>query len=160
MGQAVISLKAKIKAAKKNLRNTVANEKATKAKMRDNKATLVKITGKKQPVTAVKPRGTARFAKNQQLSFSRSNKILNLENRLARTISYIKYAKKQKDKMAAAFMKHLRKRASRLAKRLHRKHKQLMRVLIRKQRTKPRFVEFWKKAAKRVYALSKADEPI
>merc|ERR1711988_324106 len=51
-------------------------------------------------------------------------------------------------------------RASRLAKRLHRKHKQLMRVLIRKQRTKPRFVEFWKKAAKRAYALSKADEPI
>merc|ERR1711879_372941 len=62
-------------------------------------------------------------------------------------------------KMAAAFMQHLRKRASRLAKRLHRKHKQLMRVLIRKQRTQPRFVKHWNLAAKRIYALSKADEP-
>lgn len=74
--QAVISLKAKIKAAKKNLRNTFANEKATKAKMRDNKATLVKITGKKQPLTAVKPRNTARFSKNVQLSFFKKQKDL------------------------------------------------------------------------------------
>merc|ERR1712159_793995 len=37
--------------------------------------------------------------------------------------------------------------------------KQLMRVLIRKQRTQPRFVKHWELAAKRIYALSKADEP-
>jgi len=156
----VVGLKAKINIAKKNLRAVVADMKQTKATMKDNKSTLEKIQGKKQTSIARSPHDRARLTQNVRIIQNRSSKIFNLENRLARTIAYIKFAKKQKNKMSAVYMKQLQKRAHRLAKRLHRKHKELMRVLIRKHRTNPHFKAFWTKAAKRVFALSKADEPI
>lgn len=155
----VVGLKAKIKLAKKNLRQVVADMKQTKATMKDNKSTLEKIQGKKQTSIHRAPHDRNRLVNNLRIIRARSKKIFNLENRLARTIAYIKFAKRQKNKMSAVYMKQLRKRAHRLAKRLHRKHKELMRILIRKQRTRPHFKSYWTKAAKRVFALSKADEP-
>lgn len=158
--QKFLSLRAKIKAEKKNLRQVAIGLRQTRATMRDNRSTLEKITGKKQANLHAKPHDIGRLQAQMRKIRERSHKIFNLEYRLARVLAYMRFAKKQKSRMGSVYLQFLKKRAKRLAKRLHRKHKDLMRVLIRKHRTIPAFKRLYTAHAKRVYALSRADEPL
>jgi len=155
----VLGLKAKISAAKANFKQVVTDMKITKATIKDNKSTLEKITGKKQTTIHRRPHDERRRSENMTTINRRKHKIFNLESRMARTIAYLRYARKQKSTKNSVFMTHLEKRAHRLATRLHRKHKDLMRVLIRKIRVNKHFKFIYNLHANKVLALSKADEP-
>jgi hypothetical protein len=155
----VLGLKAKITAAKANFKQVVTDMKNTKATIKDNKSTLEKITGKKQMPVHRRPHDKTRRDEAMATIDRRSKKIFNLENRMARAIAYLRYAKKQKNTMSSVFMKHLEKRAHRLATRLHRKHKELMRVLIRKIRVNKHFKFIYNLHAKKALALSKVGTP-
>merc|ERR1712166_535027 len=129
------------------------------ATIKDNRSTLEKITGKKQMPVQRRPHDSNRKAEAMATINRRSSKIFALESRMARAISYLRFAKKQKDTMSSVYMKQLEKRAHRLATRLHRKHKDLMRILIRKIRVNKHFKSIYKRHAKKALALAKADEP-
>merc|ERR1712159_285105 len=83
----------------------------------------------------------------------------NLENRLARNIVFLNYAKTQKTQKALVFRAQLAKRIGRLTKRVARKQTELMRVMKRKHRTGPFIKKNYKRFADRAYKLAKADTP-
>jgi len=155
----VLGLKQKIRATKANFKQVVVEMKNTIATIKDNRSTLEKITGKKQMPVQRRPHDSNRKAEAMATINRRSSKIFALESRMARAISYLRFAKKSKDTMSSVYMKQLEKRAHRLATRLHRKHKDLMRILIRKIRVNKHFKSIYKRHAKKALALAKADEP-
>merc|ERR1712194_612792 len=129
------------------------------SKIKHNKHTLEKVTEKKSFSGHRAAHDSARKGKALAAIERRSKKILKLENRLARYMVHLKYAKFHPSAKAAVLIKHLEKRSNRLTKRLARKNKELMTVLMRKHRVRPSFKMIFDKEAKKAFALAKADEP-
>merc|ERR1712124_5483 len=106
-----------------------------------------------------KPHDINRLQNNQRVIFSRRKKLFNLENRLARNIVFLNYAKTQKTQKALVFRAQLAKRIGRLTERVARKQTELMTVMKRKHRISPFFKKIYKRFADRAYKLAKADTP-
>jgi len=92
----VLGLKQKIRATKANFKQVVVEMKNTIATIKDNRSTLEKITGKKQMPVQRRPHDSNRKAEAMATINRRSSKIFALESRMARAISYLRFAKKQK----------------------------------------------------------------
>merc|ERR1712194_302126 len=129
------------------------------SKIKHNKHTLEKVTEKKSFSGHRAAHDSARKGKALAAIERRSKKILKLENRLARYMVHLKYAKFHPSAKAAVLKKHLEKRSNRLTKRLTRKNKELMTVLMRKHRVRPSFKKIYVAEAKKAAALAKADVP-
>merc|ERR1712194_671157 len=121
--------------------------------------TLEKVTEKKQNSAHRGSHDETRKEKALATIHKRSKKILVLQDRMARYMVHLKYAKFHPSLKAAVLIKHLEKKINRLTKRLARKNKELMTVLMRKHRVRPSFKMIFDKEAKKAFALAKADEP-
>jgi len=155
----IAKFKNNFKLQKTNLKNVALRLKHVKASLKDNKSTLVKITGKKQlPIN----RGAHSMDRvnsiDAKITF-RYAMINKLQARFAKVLAFLKFAKKSHNEMGNVFRQHLIRRAHRLAKRLHRRHKLLMKTLIRKVRVAPYFKGQYKSIEKNIFKLTRADIP-
>jgi hypothetical protein len=151
----LLKFQANLKQSKSKFKKVISGLKKVKASIKDNRSTLIKITGRKQPKIHLKPHDRNRVGVLNTKIVHRNKILANLKMRLGKLFAYRRVARKFKNAQNDAMLKHINMRVKRLRRRIHRRRVIIMRNISRRFRISPDFMKHYKAEAKKWYTIMK-----